>query len=235
MTRRSRLLAPLALVALMGAACGGGGEADSAATTTTTTVAEAAGPGPSSAAAELRATLASVLQEHVYLAGVTTSAAVAGEDPAPAAAALDENSKALAGAIGSLYGPSAGDAFLPLWRSHIGMVVDYTKAAAADDKAGKDAAKAALTAYGEDFGAFLESANPNLTKSAVADLLEPHAQTLLAAVDAQAAGADDQFEKLRVAAEHMPVMAATLAGAIQKQQAEKIPGTVDSFVATLRV
>jgi hypothetical protein len=49
----------------------------------------------------------------------------------------------------------AGDAFLPLWRKHIGFVVDYTTGLAAKDKAKQDKAVADLVAYTQDFGAFL--------------------------------------------------------------------------------
>jgi hypothetical protein len=44
----------------------------------------------------------------------------------PTAAALDGNSVDIANAIGSVYGKDAGESFLPLWRKHIGFVVDYT-------------------------------------------------------------------------------------------------------------
>jgi len=58
-----------------------------------------------------------------------------------------------------------------LWRKHIGMVVDYTVGVAANDKAKQDKAVAELIGYTQDFGAFLQSANPNLPKSVVADLV----------------------------------------------------------------
>ena len=53
----------------------------------------------------------------------------------PAAAELDNNSVDLSKAIGSAYGGDAEAAFLPLWRSHIGMVVDYTVGKATKDEA----------------------------------------------------------------------------------------------------
>ena len=63
-------------------------------------------------------------------------------------------------AIGSVYGADADNAFLPLWRRHIGFVVDYTVGAASRDKAKQDKAVADLVAYTDDFGAFLAGANP---------------------------------------------------------------------------
>ena len=60
-----------------------------------------------------------------------------------AAAELDNNSVDLSKSIALVYGSDAGDAFLPLWRSHIGFFVDYTTAVAAKDTAAADKAAAA--------------------------------------------------------------------------------------------
>ncbi len=85
-------------------------------------------PTSATPAAGLRVGLNALLSEHVYLAAAATNAALAGRQPEfeAAAAALDANSVDVAKAIGSVYGPDAEKAFLPLWRKHIGMVVDYT-------------------------------------------------------------------------------------------------------------
>ena len=80
----------------------------------------------------------------------------------------------------------AGQAFLPLWRKHIGFFVDYTKALGAKDQAAADKAVADLTAYAGEFAAFLSSANPNLPKATVTDLVTQHILTLKSVVDAQA-------------------------------------------------
>ena len=53
--------------------------------------------------------------------------------PYAAANALDANSKDIAVSLGAVYGKSAEDAFLPLWRKNIGFVVDYTTGLAAKD------------------------------------------------------------------------------------------------------
>lgn len=171
-----------------------------------------------SGASSLRALLTAQLQEHVYLAGIAVFNAV--NNPAAfdaAAATLDQNSQDLAASIGSVYGDEAAEAFLALWRTHIGFFVDYTTARAAGDEAGQADAKTALQGYREDFGAFLESANPNLPKEAVIEELQPHVQTVFAAIDAVVDGDADAFDKLKVAANVMPNTAATLAGAIAEQ------------------
>lgn len=215
-----RLLAAVAVVALIGAACGSdGGDEDARETS------GAAAPGTDTGAAGLRADLTALLQEHVYLAGLAVTTGLgAGLESAEfeaAAAALGENSRALSAAVGSVYGEEAGETFLGLWETHIGFFVDYTAAAAGGDEVGKEAAVADLDRYVEDFGAFLEGLNPNLPAEAVAEALGPHAQTLLAAIDAAVAGDAAVYTKLREAAGHMPAIAGTIAGAIVEHHPEK--------------
>ena len=140
---------------------------------------------------------------------------------------------ALSEAIGSIYGKPAGDAFLPLWRKHIGFFVDYTVGKLTNDAVKATKAKADLDGYRADFGAFLASANPNLTKDAVAQALVPHVTATFAAIDAVVAGDGTGFEKLRIAAGHMPMLAETLAGAIAKQFPDKFPGDAGSAASGL--
>jgi hypothetical protein len=211
----TRLTGVLAMVGLLGAACAsmdGGSMAKGRAAST------------DSKAADLRTALNGLLQEHVTLAAAATNAALGGR-PAEfqaAAGALDQNSQDLAKAIGSVYGQGAQDAFLPLWRTHIGFFIDYTTGVATKDRAKQDKAVNDLVGYTQDFGAFLNSANPNLLKDAVAGLVRTHVLTLKDVVDAQAAG--DQvkaFTAVRTAAHHMQMVADPLAAAIVKQFPDK--------------
>ena len=177
----------------------------------------------STKASGLRSTLNTLFQEHIYLAAAATGAALGGRDAEfkAAAAALDANSVAISKAIG-VYGQGAEDAFLPLWRKHIGMVVEYTVGVATNDKVKQDKAVADLIGYTQDFGAFLQSANPNLPKSVVADLVKDHVVTLKEVIDAQAA--KDQartYTTMRTAAGHMQMIADPLAEAIVKQFPDK--------------
>lgn len=176
-------------------------------------------------ASGLRATLTHGLVEHEYLAGIAVYAAVnLGMDSkitGGAVDALDGNSVALSQAIASVYGKEAGDAFLPLWRKHIGFFVDYTLAKAGGDEAKAQKAANDLDGYRADFGAFLASANPNLTKDAVADVLVRHVESTFAAIDAVVAKDASAFSKLREAAQHMDHIAAVLADAIAKQFPKK--------------
>lgn len=171
-------------------------------------------------AADLRTGLNQLFQEHIYLAGAATNAALGGRNAefTAAANALDANSVAISRAIGSVYGMDAENAFLPLWRRHIGFVVDYTTGLATKDMNKQQRAVTALLGYTNDLAAFLASANPNLPQAAVAELVKGHILSLKAAIDAQAAG--DQalaFTKLREAASHMQMIGDPIAAAIAKQ------------------
>lgn len=234
--RRRLALVPVALLAsgaLVLAACGG--DDDEPASATADRPASTAsgdgmgadgGTGPTSEtkAATLRASLTALLQEHVYLAGIATGTALSGGALEAPAAALDENSKALADAIGSVYGDEAGEAFLGLWRSHIDMFVDYTTGVATGDEARKQGAIDDLTRYAGDFAAFLADANPNVDPDTVVGELTHHVETLTAAIDAQGAGDPAQFTLLREAAGHMDTTAAYLAEAIVDQHPDDFTG-----------
>ncbi|HJU75964.1 MAG TPA: hypothetical protein VJ717_19635 [Gemmatimonadaceae bacterium] len=170
--------------------------------------------------AALKARLNTLLSEHVYLAAAATGSALGGRQAEfqAAAGALDKNSVDVSKAIGMVYGTGAETAFLALWRKHIGFVVDYTTGIATKDKAKADKAVADLVQYTQDFGAFLASANPNLPKSVVADLVKGHVLTLKTVIDAQQTGdAAKTYMTLREAAMHMQMIADPLADAIAKQ------------------
>jgi hypothetical protein len=174
--------------------------------------------------ADLRVALNNAFREHVVLAAFATNAALGGRTPEfqAAAGALDANSVDISKAIGSVYGKGAEDAFLPLWRKHIGMFVDYTTGVATKDAAKQKKAVDDLMGYTQDFGAFLNSANPNLPKNVVAELVKSHAVSLKEVVDAQGAGDQAKaFAGLRKAAAHMQMVADPLAGAIVKQFPQK--------------
>jgi hypothetical protein len=191
----------------------------------------------SKSASDLRTGYNALLAEHVFLAGAATGAALGGRQAEfeAAAAALDANSQDLATSIGSVYGAEAEKAFLPLWRRHIGMVVDYTVGLATKDTMKQDKAVADLIGYTEDFGAFLSAANPNLPKAVVADLAKHHVLTLKSVIDPQAAGDQaEAYRALRSAAGHMAMIGDPLSGAIAKQFPAKYPGDGAAPGAALR-
>ena len=178
----------------------------------------------STSAADLRVTLDRLLGEHVILATTATDAALGGRGDAfqAAAGSLGENSQDIADAVASVYGDEAGEAFLPLWETHIGFVVDYTQAKAAGDMAAQDKAVNDLLGYADNFGAFINSANPDLPKEAVAEMVRGHVVTLKTVIDAQAERDwPAAYAAQREAYAHMSGMAEALAGAIAEQFPEK--------------
>jgi hypothetical protein len=170
-------------------------------------------------AAELRAALTSLLNDHVWLAGNALDTAVKkkGDLKNPqvvgAVKALDANSVALSKAIGSVY-PDAEKPFLASWRQHIGFFVNYTLGKATKNEKQAAKAKADLNKYRTSFGQLINSVIPELPADAVAKELVPHVNTLIAAIDADIAGKADYQSKLTAAADHMPMTAAILASGI---------------------
>ena len=241
LTKVVALFAALAALALIGAGCGSDdGSEDATAAETSTTMGETSETTVSTdtGAATLRAGLTHLLTEHVDLAGIAVVQAandgLDSEQFAAAADTLDANSQDLAAAIGDVYGEEAGDQFLDLWRAHIGMFVDYAEGALTGNEKQRKSALAELDGYREDFGAFLESANPNLTKEAVASELKPHVESLATAIDAVAGSGDNPFVALQEAASHMPMTALVLSGAIAEQSPEMFDGAADDPASGLR-
>jgi hypothetical protein len=221
MTPRINQIARLAVV--FSVAAGGIAAASPLAVAATTPIRPSISVAPIPAS-ELRAKLNTLLQEHAYLAAGATNAALGGRQSEfqAAAGALDANSVDISKAIGMVYGPGAESAFLALWRKHIGFFIDYATGVATKDKAKQDKAVNDLVGYTQDFGAFLASANPNLPKAAVADLVKTHVLTLKDVVDAQGMGDQKKaYMALRSAAAHMMMIADPLANAIAKQFPEK--------------
>lgn len=191
---------------------------------------------------DLRVALYQLLGEHVLLAASATEEALRGRsaDFEAAAIALDLNSEEIAAAIGLVYGVEAGEAFLPLWRTHIGFFVDYTNAVAVGDEDGRQQALNDLNEYAVDFAAFLNSANPNINPDVIVANLSMHVETLVRVIDAQATDTPQQtgdqqeaFMALQEAYAHMDSTAAYLAGAIHTQFPQQFPGEADSAAAGL--
>jgi hypothetical protein len=180
-------------------------------------------PNTDTAAADLRVTLNALEREHVNLAAAATRRGFEGDPDFQAAAAqLDANSKEIAQAVGSVYGPEAEQQFYEIWASHIQFFVDYTVAAKSGNKAGMDKAIADLGGYQNAIADFLSGANPNLPRQAVFDLVGEHITLLKGAVDAF--GGKDyptSYAKEHEANVQIGTIADALSGAIVKQNPEK--------------
>ena len=245
-----RLIGALLALALLGAACGGGSETGAGGDTGTTgssgSSEDATGMESTEAVAvdagapALAQALTNLLDSHVYLAGIAIVEGVTNGIDSPqfttAAKELDQNSVALGDAIGSVYGDEARDAFLPLWRKHIGFFVDYTVAKAEGDKQGEKQAKKNLDGYRQDFGELIEGATEGaLPADAVAEALKAHVESLFKAIDSVIAGDGKAFDLLREAAAHMPETATALAGGIAQSRPEDFPGAADGPASQVQV
>jgi protein-disulfide isomerase-like protein with CxxC motif len=190
-----------------------------------------------SPAAELRAGLTHLLQEHVYLAGIAVATAYqTGPDSAEfktAADTLDTNSVDVAKAVGSVAGPENEKSFLQAWRSHVNDFVSYAVAAKGGDEAGKNKAVDNLLAYAKQQGVFFNKITGEaLPAEAVENEFVAHITSLAAAVDAFAAGDTSSYAKLMAAAGHMPMSAKALAGGIVT--AAKLQGDPNDEASELR-
>lgn len=190
-----------------------------------------------SPAADLRATLTALLQEHVYLAGYAVDTAYLKGAKSPefkaAAATLDKNSQDIGAAVGSVAGKQKGQAFLQAWRAHIKDFVNYAIAAKKNDAVGKRKAQSNLQDYAATSGKFFASITGGaLPAAAVQDSLKMHLASLTVAIDDLAAGDPKAYQDLRTAADHMPMTADALTSGIVK--AAKIKGAYDSPASDLR-
>lgn len=230
-----RVVASLAVAAVLGAGCsdGGGGEETAAAPSPV----GLANPGvlaSRSSASILRANVTGLLQQHVFLTGLTTATMLGGQDPAPASAVLDGNSVALANVVGAVYGPEGSQRFLELWRRQTTLLLDFARNTASGDTGALDQTKAGLAAYGEELAEFLNTANPQLAKEALADDQKTLLSGLQSAITAQTEKDPAAVTKLKDAAEKSPRTAAVLVAGIAKQFPASFPGRVDGSAATLR-
>jgi hypothetical protein len=226
------LLALLLAVILGVSACGGNGEGAEPTGNAPAQAGEmemdmagaSSDAGVKSPAADLRATLDTLLGEHATLAMTATQKGFAGDEDFEAiAAALDENSVELSQAIGSVYGDEAAKEFLDgnnMWRDHIGFFVDYTVGLAEKDNAAQQQAVDNLTVYIETFSSFLATAT-ELPQAALRESITEHVMQLKGQIDAYAAGDYEKaYSLFRQAYDHMVMTGDTLAEAIVKQNRE---------------
>ncbi|AIQ55405.1 copper amine oxidase N-terminal domain-containing protein [Paenibacillus sp. FSL R7-0331] len=190
------------------------------------------------AAPELQTALGELLGEHALLAVIAMQKGYDGAaDFNDAAAALGKNTDDLSAAIASVYGSAAGEAFKPIWSSHIGYFVDYVKATAARDETGRQKAVAELEGYRMKQAEFFHNANPGYFETAaLADGLKMHITHLLDAFNSYVnKDYTAAYEDTRTAYAHMFMTAKSLAAGIQAQFPAKFPaGTTTSPGIDLR-
>ncbi|HET7486405.1 MAG TPA: hypothetical protein VFJ85_00650 [Acidimicrobiales bacterium] len=170
---------------------------------------------------DVRATFGAGLQQHVYLTGLVTGLTIAGADAKAATEALDENSRQLSRVVAAAYSDEAARRFLQLWRQHVGYVVDFASASAANDVSKQDAARSALADNSDALAGFFSTADDKLSKEELDQQLGDHVDALLGVVQAQAAKDPATMAKLRAAALESTDLALYLATGIAQQNPTK--------------
>jgi len=236
-SRVTSLLAALAAVLLLATACGddGGDEASSettvAADSTTTTalpISETEQAADTSAS-HVRSELTGLLEEQIYLTGLTVETATAAGGsfgaPLPAAyeAAAAESATELSEVLGAVYGTAAGVEFNEAWDDWRAAVLGTANGTATP--ADVAAARAAV-------GALLTEFDPDADFTQAAADLATAEDILLDAVAELAAGEPNAALDLRAAADEMPTVARDLAVALVDTRG--IEGDPLSEPATLR-
>jgi hypothetical protein len=183
--------------------------------------------------AELRVALGKLLGEHLVLSAEAMRSGMADTpDAAGTRDALAANTRDLGSWIASLYGASAGTAFDEIWTRHIDAYLAYIAAVKTKDTAGQQQALERLHTYHVQVAEFLTAANPKLDRAEVEELIRRHVESLIAQVDAYAAGDYRRsVNVVREAYDHMFVVGDVFAEATAAQfpdrfsDVEEIPPT----------
>lgn len=239
LNRLVRNLAVITGVLFTVVACGSGGSNASTSKTTSSAAPSAATASTTkSAAADVRVKLDYLLGEHIMLAAKATGSALGGRNDefATYGDLLNKNGTDIGDMIGSVYGDAAKGQFNAIWSAHNGFFVDYTKAVATNDAAGKQKAVQNLTTvYVPQFSEFIAGAT-GLPKDTVASLTTMHVTQTAAIVDAQAAKDwPTAYKNIRTAYAHMQMIGDPISEAIVAKNASKIAGDPKSKAVDLRV
>jgi hypothetical protein len=132
-------------------------------------------PAASPKAAELRAALRKLWEDHItYTRNLIVSAIANLPDQEAVLQRLLKNQDDIGAAIKPYYGPAAGDHLASLLRDHILIAVDVVHAAAGGDQGAVQMQQQRWSQNGRDIAALLSSANPNLPKALLEQMLQKH-------------------------------------------------------------
>ncbi|MBO0589145.1 copper amine oxidase [Sporosarcina sp. E16_8] len=175
-------------------------------------------------AADLREALNSEFSAHAALAILAMQKGIDGaKDFDATAAALNANTEDLTKSVESVYGAEGAKKFNEIWSSHIGYFVDYVKATANEDEAGKKEAIANLDAYRKIQAEFLDTATEGRLKAAdLEEGLKGHVDQLLNAFNSYVdKDYDAAYDSIHEAYSHMFGVGTALSGAIVDQYPDK--------------
>src|SRR5262249_15528755 len=132
------------------------------------------------------------------------------------------NAKQIGAAIAPFYGKAAGDQLFGLLAGHYGAVKDYLVASVKKDEAAEKAATDELLTNAEQIADFLSSANPNLPKDTLVELLDAHGGHHIQEIqDVAARKYEAEAETWSEMKDHIYVIADALVDAVAKQFPEK--------------
>jgi hypothetical protein len=220
---RTGLVALVIFVLVVAVACTSGSASRSSSPASPTTAAHhhATGTTVAPAAAdaspkELGAQFEQLLGQHALLAMRLTRSEVtnASDFGQVAETSLEANTDALSQLVGTAYDPQ-GDRFKQLWQGYVTDLSAYANGAASQDASAKQAARASLMAYCDDYGAWLAGAsNGQVQAGDAVGTARTRVVGLIKQVDAYAAGDYDQAYKIeRQAYQNTFTAGATLAKA----------------------
>jgi hypothetical protein len=220
---RAGLTVLATFVLATGVACSSGGADRSASPTSAPATAHHGTKQPVTTAApkaspkQLRAKFEQLLGQHSLLAMRSMRSVVSSpaELQQAASASVQENTDALSQLVASAYGSAEGDRFKQLWQQHVTDLSSYAKGVAGNDASAKQAARAALLADGDAYGAWLAEASKGRVKAGDAAAgVRVHVEDLMKQADAYAARDYPQAYRIeRKAYEHMFTAGAALAKA----------------------
>lgn len=170
-------------------------------------------------AAQLRADMRRLWEDHVaYTAFFYRAAINGGEDASAIAERLLRNQDDIGDAVKPFYGEEAGKKVAALLRDHILIAADLVKAAKAGDVTTQEQANQKWYQNADDLAAFLSSANPNWPRTALEGALHAHLQMVtdqvVATLHQDTAAAIAAYD---LGADHMLMTADVLADGIVKQ------------------
>ena len=166
---------------------------------------------------QLRAQFEQLLGLHALLAvRLMRGVVAAAPDFVPvASASLQDNTDALSQLVSAAYGAANGDRFTQLWQRHVTDLLSYAKGLAGKDTSATQAARRALLADAEAYGAWLAQASGGRVRASDATAgVRMHVEELMTQADAYAAGDYATAYRIeRQAYEHMFTAGAAVAKA----------------------
>lgn len=172
---------------------------------------------------ELKTNMRKLWKDHItYTRNYIISALADLDDINKVAERLLKNQNDIGDAIKPLYGDEAGKKLAGLLRDHILIATEVVKAAKMGNNDELTKASNKWTANADDIAAFLSSANPNLPKNVLEDMLHKHleftTQEVVSRLKKDWESDIEAFDKGHV---HMLMFSDVLAEAIVKQFPDK--------------